>query len=692
LNLTFLNAAFLFGALVALLPLLIHLFSRRRVRTVDFSSLRFLRELERRKIRRVRVRQILLLIVRSLILLCIALALARPTLRGALATGGGRARTSVAIVLDASGSMSRARSGGEEERSLFEDARSVALEVAGLMDEGDQAFLVSAAAPARSLIPGGTFSRTTLSDAILGLEPGPRSTDYRDALETALELLSGARNLNREIYVIGDLQRTGWAGAVRAVPDDAPAVYLFAVDGSVRNLGVASVAAGRRYGGAEGLYSVTVEVQNGGARGAEVPVRLFVDGVQVGRAGVDLPAGERGNAQFSVSVDESEWHSGWAELPADALEFDNRRYFTIPPVRRLEILVVRADGDGGRDDAYYVGRALDPDGRGHRFRTSVIESSSLPAQDPMRFPAVVLADVGRLGGPEVEWLRRYVSDGGGVLAVLGDKTDVRYWNGGELPGSNAVPLVEPFHQASGLRLAPSGRGHPLLEGLVFGERLIDDIVARRGFVAEVTGVEEVLEFPGVGPALLIPRGSEGASGEVAVLLTGVDPEWSDLSRSGFIVPLLHRVVEQISGRGSPAEGVLVGDDLASRLPGSSGGRAQVTLPDGSVSIPEHLGGPGGAVVHRDAEQLGVYVFSRGDTDKALGVVNHDPDESHLSAASRSDISTMLSGLGHQFMDPSSEVADRVMEARRGRELWRALVYAALALLAFEMYLARHRSG
>ena len=88
-NLTFLNGAFLFAALAALLPLVIHLISRRRVTTVDFSSLRFLKELERKKIRRVRLRQILLLVIRSLVLLFVALALSRPTLSGGL-SGTGR--------------------------------------------------------------------------------------------------------------------------------------------------------------------------------------------------------------------------------------------------------------------------------------------------------------------------------------------------------------------------------------------------------------------------------------------------------------------------------------------------------------------------------------------------------------------------------------------------------------------------
>ena len=91
-GLTFLNGAFLIAAFAALLPIVIHLISRRRVETIDFSSLRFLKELERKRIRRVRLRQILLLIIRSLILLAAALALARPTLRGPLARGGsGRA-------------------------------------------------------------------------------------------------------------------------------------------------------------------------------------------------------------------------------------------------------------------------------------------------------------------------------------------------------------------------------------------------------------------------------------------------------------------------------------------------------------------------------------------------------------------------------------------------------------------------
>ncbi len=713
-NFTFLNAAFLFGALAALLQLIIHLFSRRRVETVDFSSLRFLRELERRKIRRVRIRQILLLVVRSLIILFVALALARPTLSGALAGGRSHARTSVAIVLDESGSMARDGARG----TLLDEAIAVAARVVDLLDEGDQAFLVTCAAPPRSVLAGGTFSRGTLVESLDELEPTAAATEYADAVRLGLELLDGARNLNRELYLVGDMQRSGWTGPVltaggsgsrgsdgaggsdgerassgKRAADGGPSAYVFPLEGPVGNLFISDVATERRYGGTAGRIAVTAQVKNGSRRRAKVPVRLFVDGVQVGRSGVDLSPGEHGTAQFSVALDESAWHSGWAELPDDALEIDNRRYFVVPPRLTTEVLIVQADGELDRGDAYYTELALDPSGNAERFSPSVVPLSDLIAQDQGRFPAVVLADVGRLDAGASAWLARHVETGGGLVIILGDRTDVRAWNEGEVPGSSVLVLREPFEREAGVRLAPASRGHPLTDGLVVGERLIDDIAVTRGFAADLEGGEEILEFPGIGPALTVARGPGGEhAGEVAVLLTAIDPHWNDLPRSGFLVPLLHRIVREVSGGAARRGDVLVGEGLEVILADGAAGRIEVTLPDGTTATPEHRAGSRAVVALAAATLPGIHTFSMNGTVVALGVVNVDPVESDLSPADPQEIGRHLEGIAHRFIDPSGDIGAGILEARHGRELWRLFVYGALALLAFEMYLARQRTG
>ncbi len=713
LNFTFLNGAFLFASLAALLPLLIHLISRRRVATIDFSSLRFLKELERKRIRRVRLRQILLLIVRSLIILAAALALARPTLKGTLAGGGGaHARTSVTIVIDNSASMKRDGDGGD----LLSAALAAARDIAGLLDDGDQAFLVAASDPAHAVLGEGTFSPDVLLEALNSMEAGYAATDYSGALDLSLDLLGASRNLNRELYVLGDLQRTGWVRpAVRnsseaaGAPDseaeaqrgeDGARAYLLPFDGPTGNLGLGSAIVERKYGGTTGLYSVSVRVSSHAGRSREVLVRLFVDGEQAGQAGIDVERGGSAVARFAVTVDESEWHEGWIELPPDAFTADNRHYFVIPAARLTEILVVRPDLAQGLDDADYIERALDPTTESKRFSVSMVPLNTLSRQAGDRFPVVILADVGRLDAAAERWLRRHVDGGGGVFIVFGNRTDVRFWNAGLLPGLTGIEIRAPIERAEGVRLAPALQGHPLLEGLVFGERLIDDIVVRRAFDVRAAGVEEVLELPGIGPALVVNRtvaddaalDPAAPRGEVAALMMGIDPSWSDLPRSGFIVPLMHRLVERLSRTNSRPVAAMVGEDLVAGLGDAPAERVEVELPSGRTLTTElRLTGASTAVVERVGEP-GIYRFHAGGRTVALGAVNVDPRESDLEPADWTEIEEYLSPLPCTFIEPDARLEEEVLQARYGRELWRAFLYVALALLGVEMYLARPRFG
>ena len=702
-NLVFLNSAFLLAVSAAVLPLVIHLISRRRVEIVEFSSIRFLKELERKKIRRVKLRQIALLIVRTLIILAIALAAARPTLSGPLAAGAGRARTSVAIVLDASASMARAGEGG----GLFERARAAAHEVVGLLAEGDQAFLVTAGTPPGHVIEGGTFSRTALAAAIDRLQPGHEATDYSGALGLALEALLESRNLNREIYLIGDQQATGWD--VAAPPGDAPTesatgdagapgarlreevaarAYVIEVGGPVGNAGVRSVTAARRYGGSPGLYSVTAEAANHGRSSREMQLRLFVDGVQAGQAGVELAAGAQGNARFAVAVDEGAWHEGWVEIPPDALAADNRRYFVIAPSRTTEVLVVEPDDDAPRGDAYYLSRALDPTGKGGAFHVVRVPASRLADQERGRFPVVVLADAGRLNAESETWLSRHLAAGGGLLVVFGGRTDVRAWNAGSTPGAAGVKIRELAERREGARLAPSAYGHGLLDGLVFGERLVDEISVRRMFTAAVDGAEEILEVPGLGPVLLVVASAD--AGEVALLLTSVEPDWCDLPRSGFLVPLSHRLTERLAGVGAAAGDALVGEELSVPVAAERSGPVMVAVPGAASPVPA-VPGRGRAVLPAgETRAPGTYVFSRAGTVEALAAVNVAAAESDLTPASEAEIAERLVGLSPVFATAEGELERQVMVARHGRELWRVFVYIAVGLLALEVYLARPR--
>jgi len=122
--LSFLNPFFLLGLAAAAIPIIIHMLTRRRPREVMFPSLEFLSEVNQNEIRRLRIKQWLLLALRALAVAAIALAMARPALKGS-AGRASRAATTVVALCDRSGSMGALGASGTtlvaETRRLVED-------------------------------------------------------------------------------------------------------------------------------------------------------------------------------------------------------------------------------------------------------------------------------------------------------------------------------------------------------------------------------------------------------------------------------------------------------------------------------------------------------------------------------------------------------------------------------------------
>ena len=72
------NPALLWGSLAVASPIIIHLLSKRKFKVVDWAAMDFLIEADKRNRRRVRMEQLILLLLRCLACLLIALLVARP--------------------------------------------------------------------------------------------------------------------------------------------------------------------------------------------------------------------------------------------------------------------------------------------------------------------------------------------------------------------------------------------------------------------------------------------------------------------------------------------------------------------------------------------------------------------------------------------------------------------------------------
>lgn len=215
----FLSPVWLAAAAAVAVPLLLHLMRRRIGTRIDFPAVRYLARAEREHSRKLRMRNLLLMLLRVAAVLILTAAAARPIARLA---GGGHAPTTVAIVLDNSLSASAIQDGAP----VLDGLRSRARDVVSRASGDDRIFLVTADGVSR----GG--SRGVVLDAIDHVEPLAGAGDLERAVARAAALAregppSSRWMHEREIVIITDGQASAWrrpvsVGDVRVILHRAP--------------------------------------------------------------------------------------------------------------------------------------------------------------------------------------------------------------------------------------------------------------------------------------------------------------------------------------------------------------------------------------------------------------------------------------------------------------------------------------
>ena len=104
---TFMSPLLLWGLLAATIPIIIHLISLSKTKEMEFSSIRFLEEMKHESIRKLKIKQWLLVLLRTLMIISLVLMIARPTTKGFISSWlRGDVDSRAVVIIDNSASMS----------------------------------------------------------------------------------------------------------------------------------------------------------------------------------------------------------------------------------------------------------------------------------------------------------------------------------------------------------------------------------------------------------------------------------------------------------------------------------------------------------------------------------------------------------------------------------------------------------
>jgi len=688
----FLNAAILAGLAAALAPLIIHLLSRQKVRTVEFSSLMFLRDLQKTKMRRLKLRQVLLLLIRTLIVILVVLAFARPTIKGdAFSAIGSHAKSSVAFLADLSASMHARTADG----SALERASRRALQVIELLKEGDQAI--------RGEFSGGAeFGPATsdfvgLAERLRELTPGAGSTDILAAIAQAEEVLHQSKNLNREVYVFSDLARNGFTAAAALplpVTQNVGRIYLINVhDPRAINAAVTAVRFSGELIQINVPFTITARVVNRVEETFDhLLVGVFLDGRRVAQNDVTLSPHATGEVVFRLEVDAPGLHQGYVELADDDNLADNRCFFVIHIPRTTNVLLA-SDFPSERS---YIRRALVPGGEG-RLTITERDTRDLLRENLAEYDAVVLVAARKIEPVLLENIDRYMRAGGGVLLIPAAEIDTAVYNAGFLRPYFGFAFAEAPDEF------PTEQGYFVLENIDWRHPILS--VYRevpRDKIPEIR-FYSFFRLSGEGAARSILRFSDGqlalaetpvGRGKLLLWTAPLDPVYSDLSFHSFFVPLMGRSVEYLAADlGEQALDYRVGQSVTRPRETFWRGPLVLQLPDGrKEQLAPELAGKPDTYATPTLTLPGCYTVCDGDRPVDIFAVNIDAEETDVQPIDPEEIKSRLPGRAITVLSTGDNLVDAVLAARYGRETWKFLLWAVFGLLLLETVLARTKKS
>ncbi len=441
--LDFLNPWMLAGLAGLALPVIAHLLSRRKFDVVNWGAMQFL-ELSKATRRRVRLEELLLLLLRMAMIALVAIALARPWLSGSVAAlFSKRPACDVVVVLDSSYSTDWAGDG----RTPHLAARAWTRSLLDALAPGDTVALADARGTPQTSLDSPTRDFQQIRTTVEELSAPDASSELNDAVLKAFQLVSAGTNLSRHIVIVTDGQTRGWQGVdehfqlqldeLREQATVAPEIWV--VNTRVQqptpvNHSVDRIELSREVTVADFPIRIRSKIRNsGGKTVSTVLAHLEVDGQRLAEQTrtVTVHPGGEAQVEFEYRFRRSGCHRISVTIDNDSLAFDDRSDAVVEVADALPVLMI--DGsphpDPTRSETFFARLALSPPNNPAPWvSVRVVSASEFRDESIDAAQVIVLANVASLSDSQTAALTDFVADGGGLAVTLGDQVKPAWYN------------------------------------------------------------------------------------------------------------------------------------------------------------------------------------------------------------------------------------------------------------------------
>jgi hypothetical protein len=688
---SFLNPAVLFGLIATAIPIALHFLNLRKLKRIEFSTLSFLKELQKTKIRKIKLKQWLLLILRTLIIILLVLAFARPTVKNITMGGSSTAKTTAVVIIDNTFSMSVVT----EKGSFLNHAKQIAKSLLNNFQEGDEIALIPLADVSNeSLKPTTNFA--LVKKSIDNISVSDVSETLNSAMVKAAQIIYQSKNFNKEIYILTDLQKNRIYNSPKdlfslaGMLNEKVRLYLFDMhDKQATNIGIDDLVSLNQIFEKDKTVGFAAKVKNYSDHPiSNSVVSLSINGKKNAQQALNLAAGESKEISFETTLSDTGLVQVSADLEDDDILQDNKKSFSVYVPDRISLLLLYDN----KDDVKFLKYALqDPAGKLRITESGLSQLSSINLKN---YDAVFV--VGSERNSNWPNLEQFINNGGKIVLMPGSSSTLNDFS----TLCRAVGVPAP---ASVIGKQNSSQSFSQIDKIDFQNPVLSDLFENKN--------NQNIESPEIYFYFKLAAGAQGKSiismldnssflseqkhGRGKIFLFNSAPVLScnDFPMKGSFAPLMNKLLLSCASKMKENESYLAGQELSADISNRLLSQVKVIAPNGVSEIINTDSLPNkNYLAYSKTNTTGTYKFYSGDKLLDYFSVNHDPRESVTERASDGEYDDYLKQISFEGksikLKSDEDFSKAIYESRFGTELWKYFLIIVLLLAIAESIVAR----
>jgi len=675
---TFLSPSILWALFAVSIPLIIHLFSLRQTRYEEFSSLRFIKLLEHKTIRHLKINQWLLILLRTIAILCLILIFSRPLIKGDSVNNFiGDIESRAVILIDNSASMAVKKN----DISLLDRVKSSIPELLKVL-EGQTTLEIYQTNPPQKVYEGSYLNESQVVSKVEEIAQTFLTDNIWEFTDSLIQRIKASES-NLECYIFSDFQTTPKLEIDTLLNYDKWNFYCIDQPDVYNNISIKSVNILSEIKLPNHLIKLNTNLGNNGINEVKnIPIELFLNNERVGQVVSQFEPNKYKDFMFQVFPGKTGIINGKIVIPDDDYSLDNSRNFDLVIPSQIAIKIIGKS----ENELLLLDLALNAiSGNTGLLQVDKELKSNIDRIFLNNFDILLIHDCPKLTSGAIEDIQKFLIQGGGLIWFAGDEleqTEPLQW-----PSLLKLPELlqkvsldgESFFSSTIVR-----EKNPLFADL--------DIVKLEDELPQIFSYNEVRlqsnHLPLIklnnGHPLLIESSSFGSTG--FTFTSKLDLRWNDFTIKGLLVPVLHRMLILLATKEFNTKSIVVGDIKTIDIRGQDINDywTVITPSNNEIKLIPDYTNEKLQIIY--TKELGSYsIYTNGEYFSSFSTIL---SPSELPSKNKETIFNLsnLSVDNIRIIDSEKNFSSILKEMRYGKSIWRLLLIIALACLVLESIL------